>query len=143
MFLSLSLFPPSLRFQPQDARKGYTALYWASWYGHTDVVKFLLTEGNAEVDKPANDGCTPLYIAAEKGRTEVVKLLVEGGADLNLAMKSTGDTPLIGAAWKGRIDVVRLLLEAKADVSIRGDENKTALEWAKKRGHQAIVALLQ
>jgi ankyrin repeat protein len=122
---------------------GYTPLYIAAMYGRTEVVKLLLTEGKAEVDKSMNDGTTPLIMAAEQGKTGVVKLLVEGGADLNLTTKSTGDTPLILATWAGKIDVVRLLLEAKADVSIRGDENKTALEWAKKRGHQAIVALLQ
>ena len=107
-----------------------------------EVVKLLLTEGNAEVDKTNNNGYTPLWIAAQLGKTEVVKLLLRGGADKNKA-RNDGDTPLIIAAYFGKIDAVRLLLEAKADVSIRGDGSKTALEWAKKRGHQAIVALLE
>jgi ankyrin repeat protein len=69
----------------------------------------LLTEGNAEVDKPNNNGATPLYGAADMGKTDVVKLLLSGGADKNKA-KNDGTTPLA---------------------------------IAKKRGHQATVALLQ
>ena len=74
MFLSLSLFPPSLRFQPQDARKGYTALYWASWYGHTDVVKLLL-RGGADKNIAEENGWTPLMRAKHFGRQAIVALL--------------------------------------------------------------------
>ena len=107
MFLSLSLFPPSLRFQPQDAEYGYTALYMAAYNGHAAVVKLLLTEGNAEVDKTNNTGATPLYVAAEQGMTEVVKLLLRGGADANIAIK--GWTPLMIAKHYGHQAVVALL----------------------------------
>ena len=108
MFLSLSLFPPSLRFQPQDAENGYTALWQAAWYGHAEIVKLLLTEGNAEVDKPSNSGTTPLYIAAKEGRTEIVKLLLRGGADANKA-KNDGWTPLRIAKHKGHRAIFALL----------------------------------
>ena len=107
MFLSLSLFPPSLRFQPQD-EDGYTAFFWAAYYGHAEVVKLLLTEGNAEVDKTDdNGGCTPLYAAADKGNTDVVKLLLRGGADANIAYQ--GWTPLMAAKHEGHQAIVALL----------------------------------
>jgi ankyrin repeat protein len=108
MFLSLSLFPPSLRFQPQDEEEGSTALFKAAVYGHTDVVKLLLTEGNAEVDKTVNGGSTPLFIAAQFGRTEVVKLLLRGGADTNIA-RNDGKTPLMIAKEEGHQAIVALL----------------------------------
>ena len=107
MFLSLSLFPPSLRFQPQD-EWGRTALWNAAYEGHAQVVKLLLTEGNAEVDKPHNDGRTPLFAAAQWGRTEAVKLLLRGGADKNIK-SNNGKTPLMRAKEKGHQAVVALL----------------------------------
>jgi ankyrin repeat protein len=107
MFLSLSLFPPSLRFQPQG-EGGRTALLCAANYGHAQVVKFLLTEGNADVDKPKNNGCTPLFAAAEQGKTEVVKLLLRGGADKNKA-NNYGTTPLMKAKRNGHQAIVALM----------------------------------
>ena len=107
MFLSLSLFPPSLRFQPQD-EDGYTAFFWAAYYGHAEVVKLLLTEGNAEVDKSDNDGVTPLYTAVQNGKTEVVKLLLRGGADANIKTNA-GHKPLAIAKSKGHQAIVALL----------------------------------
>ena len=141
MFLSLSLFPPSLRFQPQG-EGGRTALYQAARYGHTGVVKLLLTEGNAEVDKAANDGVTPLYAAAMQGKTEVVKLLLtEGNAEVDKT-NNTGATPLYVAAEQGMTEVVKLLLRGGADANI-AIQGWTPLMIAKHYGHQAVVALLQ
>ena len=72
-----------------------------------EVVKLLLTEGNAEVDKPNNNGSTPLYISADSGNTEVVRLLVEGGADANIAVD--GWTPLEAAREEDHEAIVALL----------------------------------
>ena len=74
MFLSLSLFPPSLRFQPQDAENGYTALIFAAGYGHAEIVKLLL-RGGADANKARNDGKTPLRKAKQKGHQAIVALL--------------------------------------------------------------------
>ena len=141
MFLSLSLFPPSLRFQPQDER-GFSTLWIAAEKGHVEVVKLLLTEGNAEVDKAANDGVTPLYAAAMQGKTEVVKLLLtEGNAEVDKT-NNTGATPLYVAAEQGMTEVVKLLLRGGADANI-AIQGWTPLMIAKHYGHQAVVALLQ
>ena len=68
----------------------------------------LLTEGNAEVDKPNNNGATPLYGAADMGKTDVVKLLLRGGADANIKTNA-GHKPLAIAKSKGHQAIVALL----------------------------------
>ena len=68
-------------------------------------------------------------------------LLLENKCNLNVTDK-WGNTPLIYAARNNKMDTVRALVEAGCDITIRGDKNKTAAEWAKQRGHHAIAEYL-
>ena len=60
-------------------RWGETALLWASYVGHTEVVELLIEKG-ADINVLDNNGYTALMWASKKGHTEVVKLLKEAGA---------------------------------------------------------------
>ena len=68
-------------------------------------------------------------------------LLHENKCNLNVTDKG-GDTPLIWAADDNNMDTVRALVEAGCDITIRGDENKTAAEWATLSGNPAIAEYL-
>ena len=68
-------------------------------------------------------------------------LLLENKCNLNVTGKER-DTPLIWAAYNNKMDTVRALVEAGCDITIRGEKNKTAAEWAKRRGHSAIAEYL-
>ena len=88
-----------------------TALMWASYKGHAQIVKILLGEG-ADADNRNKSGMTALMYAARKGRIEVIKLLLGHGADRSIednAQKSAADW----AIKEGRHDVVKLLDEHK------------------------------
>ena len=113
---SLSFVPSSI--QPQGGKWETTALWKAAYYGHAEVVKLLITDGKAAVDKAQNSGATPLFTAAQEGNTEVVKLLLKGGADVNIARQ--GQTPLSQAKENGHQAIVALL-EPTQDVS-SGDD---------------------
>src|ERR1700733_2777811 len=54
---------------------GSTALHWAMYAGHKDVVELLLAN-NAPVNARDNDGETPLRRAAAKGHRDAAKLLL-------------------------------------------------------------------
>ena len=54
-----------------------------------------------------------------------------------------GDTGLIMAAFQGHIKIVQLLLSVGADPSVRGDQGKTAAEWARAQGHEAVATLIE
>jgi ankyrin repeat protein len=71
---------------------GYTALYFASWHGHLEVVEYLLEQG-ADRDKQNCGGYTPLHEAARCGNLEVAKALMRYGANLD-ARNKRGRLPI-------------------------------------------------
>ena len=82
-----------------------------------------------------------LYEAAKTGDTAEVAYWLEAGTDPNAQHVEVGSTPLIAAAENGHLDAVKALVAGGADVSVRSDWDKcTALEAAKARGHDAVVA---
>ena len=86
-------------------------------------------------------GWAPLHGASKYGHSKTVTALIKSNASPNIASKG-GVTPLILAAAKNKMAVVRVLVEAGADITIRGDENKNAAEWAKGKGHSAVAKYL-
>ena len=53
---------------------GYTALIWASYYGHTDIAKYLI-DHNANLDIQDNNGNTALIWASIYRHTDICKLI--------------------------------------------------------------------
>jgi len=107
--------------------QGSTPLFQACMMHHTNIVEFLLSEENIDVDKSLNDGQSPLFAAAEGGCEEIVRLLVAAGCNVNKRVHNTawcqgyskhcsGLTPL-GIACKmdnPNANVIQVLLEAGA-----------------------------
>lgn len=54
---------------------GWTALMYAAYYAHTDVIKLLLDFG-ASVHHRNNTGCNALMLAVMCGNENVVELLI-------------------------------------------------------------------
>ena len=123
---------------------GITALVQAADKGFVEVVRFLVEEGKADVDKAkTDDGATPLFIAAQKGHTEVVRFLVEEGkADVDKVNKKN-QTPINMAAFKGQLEVVQFLLSKGADCTIENQWGRTPLATAQRQGHAEVAALLE
>ncbi len=51
-------------------------------------------------------------------------------------------TPLHYAAYYGKEEIVLVLLQNGADPNIRNNDNKTASDKAKEKGHSKIVSLI-
>ena len=81
---------------------------------------------------------TPLQYAAIQGHLSVVHELVRRGADVNApAWSDDQRTALEGAAEHGRLDTVQFLINVHANI-----HTSRALHFARKEGHDAVVALL-
>ena len=115
-------------------------LFEACQFGKTAEAKSLIA-GGAPVDWQNGHGQAPLHGASANGYLDIMMLLLENKCNLNITDKY-GDTPLILAAYINKMDIVRALVEAGCDMTIRGEENKTAAEWAKQMGHHAIAEYL-
>lgn len=123
-------------------KEGTTPLTVAALKGCTEVVKLLLSFRNVNVDIRQYDGATPLFAAVQGNAPEVAGLLVSQGADANLPLHDS-TTPLCRAAYQGSTEVVKHLLQAPGiQVDRQTVETFTALSYAVRHGHSAVVEAL-
>ena len=97
---------------------GGVALIPASERGHVEVVRYLLSETDADVDHVNDLGWTALLEAillSDGGprHQEIVALLIESGADVDLA-DGDGVRPLAHARARGQTEIAALLESAGA-----------------------------
>jgi ankyrin repeat protein len=145
--------------------KNITALHVAAWGGHLEPAQLLLQYGAEATYHEPRYGSSPVgwadhmghhemrdYLlahaplslndAAFHGRLERVKELVEANPALVNGPDGKG-TPLRQAAAAGHVSVVQYLLGKGADRALPDAEGKPALDYAREKGHQAVVDLLQ
>lgn len=120
----------------------WTPLMKASLNGQLEAVVKLLEKG-ADVNLLDQGGYSAMMLAASNNFYEVVELLIQHGALVNQVEHTHGWTALLWAARLGHIESVKVLLQHNADITILDDQNKTALDYAREKGFDQLVALLQ
>ena len=129
---------------------GLTPLHLACFWGHGNMVTYLIHDAGANVSRAVQsgfyEGSTPLHKATEKGYAAIVRILLDADADVN-ATDAYGYTPLHWAAQEGHLAIVQDLCQDGANTTgtlhygdSRGD---TALAIARKKGHQPICHYLE
>ncbi len=117
-----------------------TALEIATGYGYLEVVSLLLP--TTDINKQYKYGDTLLHRATITGQKHVVEYLISKGADVNLFAEHN-DPPLFHACWEGNLETVKLLINNSARLDFVTTDGETAIDIAKKRGHDKIVSYLQ
>jgi ankyrin repeat protein len=113
--------------------QGMTALLWAAYHGHAELVRRLLARG---ADPAVRDprGATALMLAAERGHLETVRAL------LPPADPDARGEALRYAVGAGRRELVEYLLdEAGVSLEYGGADGKTPLTCATLAGHGALA----
>ncbi|MFA5292087.1 MAG: ankyrin repeat domain-containing protein [Phycisphaerae bacterium] len=118
---------------------GWSALHWAAYMGHWDMIKFLI-ENEADTNIRAireNSGgeATPLFWAVRKGRLDAAKFLIDKGADVKIKIKG-GSTIL---HCPGTFETAKLLVDNGADVNAKDDHGMTPLHSIADRGGLYVV----
>lgn len=85
------------------APDGWTPLIYASFGGHAEMVRFLVSL-DVDIDAQAENGMTALMAASRNGHLEIVKILLEHDADLTLVAQD-GLTALDIAASAGNKEI--------------------------------------
>jgi ankyrin repeat protein len=124
-----------------------TALSEAARWGESDMVRQLLEQGIA-VDSRDEEGGTALMNAASAGEMQIMRLLLKRGADVNAVQENKGYTPLIWGlaalhSERKYLAIVSTLLATGADVTIRTRDGRTAIDFAKERGSEELLKLLE
>jgi hypothetical protein len=88
--------------------RNWSALVWASWFGHLAVCGALLASDVPSLDDSLD---VALVNATHNGHTHVVALLLDRGADIHYQ----SGVPLTNAVIGGHLSTVRLLLDRGAE----------------------------
>lgn len=94
----------------------WTALHIASDGGHADIVGYLLSIDEIDVNACTDHLATPLHLASERGYEKIIRLLISAGADVS-AWDGMDGTPLYRAVDEDHLEVARILLEAGSDIN--------------------------
>ncbi len=100
------------------------ALIWASFYGHLEVVKYLVNKGLTLEDIRSYDN-NALIGASLYGHLEVVKFLIDKGLTIK-DIRSKDNKALIWASHNGYLEVVKYLEEQIKILEAKEEHKK---EW--------------
>lgn len=126
---------------PVDSnRKQQSPLFATVHAGRPGMLEHLIRKGLSPNAK-GSSGDTPIISAAARGDTALVTVLVGGGATID-EQNNAGNTALIVAVREGHANVCKVLLKGGANARVRNKDRIDALDTAKRRNMQEIVAML-
>eukprot|EP00808_Paulinella_micropora_P006098 g54743.t1 len=121
--------------------RGQTALMLAAQSGHTQLVRWLIEDAHAIVNKQCYAGWMALQLAVDHAKPELVRLLLRHGAEVNHAAPN-GATALMLAARRGCLPVLDMLLKAGAKLDATSDNGWTAVMFAAFAGKADALSML-
>ena len=104
------------------------------------MIRALLAHG-ANVNL-GNEYSMPLQSVSSRFAPDVVREFLKRGAKVNW-QNVDGWSALMSAASVGDLQTVKLLLQAGANKSLRDEDGKTALYWARREKHLDVVRVLE
>lgn len=117
---------------------GSTALGWAAYNGHRELVDLLLPHSDPDLMDDA--GFSPLMNAAEQGDRVMASALLQR---CDATQKSpNGQTALHWAARRGHADLVDLLLPHVNPDAV-DNKGRKASEWAANHGHMDVAMRIE
>jgi len=102
----------------REATSGRTALHKGAFWGHVEMVQYLVRDCKLNVDVQDYNGDTPLHDAARFGHVEVAKILIDAGTNTKVKNKSGLDAAAI-AKDHGYDTIVTLITDSKKNKSDR------------------------
>lgn len=118
---------------------GFAPLHLACFFGALESAALLIEKGaNVNIHAANMSGLRPLHSACAAGHGAIVGLLLEARAKPNV-IQSGGYTPLMAAASQGNGPVVDMLLDYGADISVKSDDERTAADFARAAGFEALL----
>jgi len=111
---------------------GRSALMYASFEGHSEIVKMLIDYGADINTEACDDGVTVLMSASSGGHLQIVRLLLENGADICIIHSQYIDRPNSGDEIKGLQSMIDKIHRAGLLAGISTHKNST-IELCEKK----------
>ncbi|CAF0975888.1 unnamed protein product, partial [Brachionus calyciflorus] len=140
-FLQLDLIPPEIIYSKDNFEN--TILHTSCFYGNLEAIKLIvnkLYDSNNSLEQilycKNNDGQTCFHIACSKGYFNIVEYFLKDKKMLQFLdfVDVNSNTSLHMATENGHSSIVSLLLDYGADVTIKNEENITALDLSCRLG---------
>lgn len=113
--------------------KTWSALHYAAFAGHADIVDFLLKQ-HADSNAPSPNGSTPLMMAAREGKGNVATALLAAGAQGSI----TNDNGENAVQWAMRNNNVYIAREIVGSKQFAVLAERPIASWGKAQRSQAI-----
>jgi ankyrin repeat protein len=117
-------------------------IYDAAFRGDIKRATVLAEQNPAVAKLRSPDGRLPLHYAAAGGHADMIMFLTTKGADLSAGPESPLLTAIDHADHALAYDMAQTLLMNASDPNARRKDGKSALDIARDRGYDDIVALL-
>jgi uncharacterized protein len=113
--------------------------------GDTELVRAALAAG-ADLKSTNRYGSTALMGACYRGHVETVRLLLATPIELehvnNFGWTALLECVVLGQEGPAHQEILRLLIARGANVNVRDPEGVSALQHARRRGHEQVAQLL-
>ncbi len=120
-------------------KSGYSPLMCAINNRKYEIIDYLLTVKEINVNKSSSGGVTPLLMAIRVNTQTAYTLLEHKNIDINKP-SSKGSSSYIGCSNKKKKNLVHLLLKEGAEIdAIKTPEGRTALHEAAYQGDEGLV----
>ncbi|XP_067653298.1 putative ankyrin repeat protein RF_0381 [Haliotis asinina] len=123
-------------------KRGDNFFHAACLGGYVEMVKYVLTLDDVDINSRGCNEKTPVMMAAENGHKDVVEVLVNEGANKSL-VDTNGNNILHAACRGGNMKLVKYVVSQGAvDINARNTLGDTAADIAKKHRLFDILHLL-
>ena len=125
------------------APDGFPPVGLAAFFGHLDAVKTLIAAG-ADIHAPAKNALKvqAIHAAVASKNLDIVRAVLEAGADPNAAQQQ-GFRPMHESGSSGSRELAELLMKYGGDPTLKNDEGKSAITFAREKGHAEFANWLE
>ena len=122
---------------------GFPTVGLAAFFGHLAAVQMLIAAG-ADIHAAARNPLKvqAIHAAVASKNFDIVRAVLEAGADPNAAQQQ-GFRPMHEAGSTGSRELAELLMKYGGDPTLKNDDGKSAIAFAREKGHADLADWLE
>ena len=132
----------NLAYINQKNNKGYNALLYSAFRGNLEIFNKLMENG-ADISTTNSSGLNALHLAAQGNFPNIIIFLIEKYEfDIN-SRDNKGNSALHWAVFSNSRETVDYLIYYNIDISLKDNDDDTALQIAMRKKNQYLVKRLR